>query len=135
MTIRYIRSTFITDQSKFIANCQYGKQIGKILDITKTGKNVTGPQNTFYWVWNLKNLETRFHILQMLKNILNLLTIILCMMGQTLFRTSSWGSGFKQNRFGIKFKNTVQMQSSFESGSGLLFRKYLKFVLFENGPS
>ena len=28
---------------------------------TETCKNVTGPQNTFCGVWNLKILETRFH--------------------------------------------------------------------------
>ena len=52
----------LEDQREFVEHFQSGKQIGKILDM-KTGKNVTGPQNTFYWVWNLKNLETRFQIL------------------------------------------------------------------------
>ena len=32
MFIAYIRSTFITDQTKFIDNCQYGKQIGEFLN-------------------------------------------------------------------------------------------------------
>ena len=35
MTGTYIRSTFITDQSKFIEHLQNGKQIGKILDMPK----------------------------------------------------------------------------------------------------
>ena len=35
LTGRYIRSTFIMDQSEFIENLQIGKQIGKILDIPK----------------------------------------------------------------------------------------------------
>ena len=35
---RYIRSTFITDQTKVIENCQYGKQIGKILEIQNKQK-------------------------------------------------------------------------------------------------
>ena len=33
LTGRYIRSTFITDQSEFIDNLQNGKQIGKLLDM------------------------------------------------------------------------------------------------------
>ena len=35
MTGRYIRSTFITDQSEFIEHLQNGKQIGKLLDMPK----------------------------------------------------------------------------------------------------
>ena len=35
LTGRYIRSTFITDQSEFIDNLQNGKQIGKLLDMPK----------------------------------------------------------------------------------------------------
>ena len=34
---------------------------------SKTAKNVTEPQNTFDWVWNLKNMGTRFHIFNILK--------------------------------------------------------------------
>ena len=44
------------------------------------------------------------------ENILNLLTEFLCIMDHTLFQTSSRGSGFKQNRFEAKLKNTVKMQ-------------------------
>ena len=45
LTIRYIRSTFITDQTKFIENCQYGKQIGKILEIQNTQKRRRAPKH------------------------------------------------------------------------------------------
>ena len=57
LTITYIRSTFITDQTKFIENLLNGKQIGKFLDIQKTSP---GPK-THFWDWNMKNMETRFH--------------------------------------------------------------------------
>ena len=33
MTGRFIRKTFVEHQSKFIEHSQYGKQIGKILDM------------------------------------------------------------------------------------------------------
>ena len=35
MTGTYTRSTFITDQTKFIEKLQNGKQIGKLLDMPK----------------------------------------------------------------------------------------------------
>ena len=35
MTGRYIRSTFIEDQSEFVEHLQIGKQIGKLLDMAK----------------------------------------------------------------------------------------------------
>ena len=38
MTGRYIRSTFVEDQSEFVEHLQIGKQIGKLLDMPK------GPQ-------------------------------------------------------------------------------------------
>ena len=39
----------------------------------------------------------------------------------------------KQNRFGIKFKYTVKMQSQSKCGSDFLNQKQLNMVLFENG--
>ena len=45
MLITYIRSTFITDQSKFIENLQNGKQIGKILDIKNSQKRHRAPKH------------------------------------------------------------------------------------------
>ena len=36
----------------------------------KTGKNVTGPQNRFSWVWNLKNLKFGFQFLTIFENYL-----------------------------------------------------------------
>ena len=39
---------------------QNGKQIGKFLDIPKRPQ---APKHIF-WDWNMKNLETRFHILK-----------------------------------------------------------------------
>ena len=38
MTGRYVRSTFVEDQSEFVEDLQIGKQIGKLLDMPK------GPQ-------------------------------------------------------------------------------------------
>ena len=92
------------------------------------------PKNTFLGLEYEKsgNLVPNF---EKKKNIIKMLTQILCRMAVTLFQTSSWGSGLKQNRLGRKFKNSVNLQSSFKSGSDLLCRKQLKMVLFENGPS
>ena len=47
MTGRFIRSTFITDQSEFIENSQIGKQIGKLLDMPKG----TQAQKHICWVF------------------------------------------------------------------------------------
>ena len=38
MTGRYVQSTFVEDQKEFVEHFQYGKHIGKILDIKKTQK-------------------------------------------------------------------------------------------------
>ena len=35
MTRRYLRSTFVEDQSEFVEHLQNGKQIGKLLDMPK----------------------------------------------------------------------------------------------------
>ena len=43
LTMTYIRSTFITDQRKFVEHFQYGKQIGKILDIQNRQKRHRAP--------------------------------------------------------------------------------------------
>ena len=126
MTGRYVRSTFVEDQREFVEHLQIGKQIGKLLDMPKRPQ----AQKHIFWVWNMRNLETWFQILKSLKNIIKMLTKILYRMAVTLFQTSSRGSRLKQNRFGRKFKNTVNAQSSFNSGSDFLFQKYLKLVLF-----
>ena len=109
-------------------NC---KQIGNFLDIPKRSQ---APKHIF-WDRNMKNLETMFQIWKHLRNMKNMLTQILCRMDQTLFQTSSWGSDLKQNRFGIKFKNTVNTQSYIKCGSDFLNQKQLNMVLFENEPS
>ena len=44
LLISYIRSIYITDQSKFIENCKYGKQIDDFLDMSKRPKTSTGPK-------------------------------------------------------------------------------------------
>ena len=103
-TITYIRSTVITDQSKFIEHFQNGKQIGKFLDMPKRPQ----AQKHIFWDWNMKNMETRFQIFIFLKNMKKMLTQNLCRMDQTLFQTSSRGSDLKQNRFGRNFKHTVK---------------------------
>ena len=47
MLITYIRLIYITDQNTFIENCQYGKQIGKILDIKNRQKRHRAPKHIF----------------------------------------------------------------------------------------
>ena len=85
MTGRYVRSTFVEDQREFVEHLQIGKQIGKLLDIPKRPQ----AQKHIFWVWNMKNLETWFQILKNLKNIIKMLTQILCIMAVTLFQRSS----------------------------------------------
>ena len=85
MTGRYVGSTFVEDQREFVEHLQIGKQIGKLLDMPKRPQ----AQKHIFWVWNMKNLETWFHILKSLKNIIKMLTQILCRMAVTLFQTSS----------------------------------------------
>ena len=80
-----MRSTFVEDQREFVEHLQIGKQIGKLLDMPKRPQ----AQKRIFWVWNMKNLETWFHILENVKNILKMLTPNLCRMAVTLFQTSS----------------------------------------------
>ena len=88
MTGRYIQSTFVEHQREFVEHLQYGKQIDDFLDLENMQKRAQATKQMF-WIWNLKNLETRFQLLEFVENILNLLTQFLCRMGQTLFQTSS----------------------------------------------
>ena len=60
LTGRYVRSTFVEDQREFVEHLQIGKQIGKFVDMPKRPHANTH----IFWVWNLKNLETWFHILK-----------------------------------------------------------------------
>ena len=62
----YIRSTFITDQTKFIENCQYGKQIGEILDQLNTQKRPQAPKPIFLGLESEKseNPVPNFEILE-----------------------------------------------------------------------
>ena len=70
MTGRYVRSTFVEDQREFVEHFQYGKQIGKILDIKNMQKRHRAPKHILLGL-NLKNLETRFQILKSLKSLKN----------------------------------------------------------------
>ena len=45
MTGRYVRSTFVEDQREFVEHFQYGKQIGKILDIKNKQKRHRTPKH------------------------------------------------------------------------------------------
>ena len=92
---------------EFIENCQYGKQIGKILDINKMQKRAQAPKPIFLGLESEK-YENMIHFFDFLKNILNLLMTFLCRMDHTLCQTSSRGSQLKQRRFGWKFKNTAK---------------------------
>ena len=108
--IRYIRSTYITDQTKFIEHFRSCKQIGKILDIKNTQKRPQAQQPIFLGLESEKSGNQVPHF-ENLETIWNLLTKFLCRMDHTLSQTSSRGTKIKQNRFGWKFKNTVKMQS------------------------
>ena len=44
LTGLFIGKNYITDQSKFIEHCQYGKQIDDFLDMQKRPKTSTGPK-------------------------------------------------------------------------------------------
>ena len=44
MTGRFVGKTYKEYQSKFIENCQYGKQIDEFLDMPKRPKTSTGPK-------------------------------------------------------------------------------------------
>ena len=88
MTGRYIRTTFVEDQREFVEHFQYGKQIGKMLDIKNKQKR---PQTPTPILLGLESEKTENHIvnLKISKHILNLLTIFVCIMAVTLFQTSS----------------------------------------------
>ncbi len=45
LTGRYARSTFVEDQREFVEHFQYGKQIGKILDIRNRQKRHRTPKH------------------------------------------------------------------------------------------
>ena len=107
MTGRYVRSTFVEDQREFVEHLQIGRQIGKLLDMSK---RPLARKPIFFGLESEKS-ENWIPYFENVENILNLLTKFLCRMDHTLFQTSSRGSGLKQNRFGIKFRNTVKMQS------------------------
>ncbi len=47
MTGRYVRSTFVEHQREFVEHFQYGKQIGKLLDIKNTQKRPQAPKPIF----------------------------------------------------------------------------------------
>ena len=64
MTGRYVRSTFVEDQREFVEHLQIGEQIGKLLDIPKRPQ----AQKQFFWVWNMRHLETWFQFFQSSKN-------------------------------------------------------------------
>ena len=102
MTGRYIRSTFVEDQSEFVEHLQIGKQIGKLLDMPK------GPQaqKHIFCVWNMRKFEKSifvdyvrneamlvfgFYFIFFQKNEKshNMFTTILCRMAVTLSQTSS----------------------------------------------
>ena len=85
MTERYVRSTSVEDQREIVEHLQIGKQIGNLLDMPKRPQ----AQKPIFWVWKMRKLETWFQILKSLKNIIKMLTEILCRMAVTLLQTSS----------------------------------------------
>ena len=47
LTITYIRSTIVEHQREFVEHFQYGKQIGKILDLKNKHKRHRAPKHVF----------------------------------------------------------------------------------------
>ena len=88
LTITYVRSIFITDQSEFMEHFQYGKHIGKILDIKNTQQCPQAQKPIFLGLGSDKS-GNPVPILENFENSSSLLTEFLCRMGQTLFQTSS----------------------------------------------
>ena len=76
------------DQREFVEHFQYGKQIGKILDIKNRQKRHRAPKHILLGLKSEKSGNQVPHF-EFLENILNLLTKFLCIMGHTLFQTSS----------------------------------------------
>ena len=68
LTGRYVRSTFVEHQRGFVEHFQYGKQIGKMLDIQNMQKRHRAPTHILLGLKSEK-METRFQILIFLKNI------------------------------------------------------------------
>ena len=60
---RYVRSTFVEDQSEFVEHLQIGKQIRKLLNMPK------GPQaqKHIFLVCDMKELKNRFFIMCAMK--------------------------------------------------------------------
>ena len=73
---------------EFVGHFQYGKQIGKFLDIQNSQKR---PQATRPILLGLESEKSgnQVPILESFETILNLLTHVLCRMAVTLFQTSS----------------------------------------------
>ena len=65
---RFIGTTFVQHQSKFIENSRYGKQIDDFLDMKKCQKRPQAPKPIFLGLESEKS-EIWFHILKVLKNI------------------------------------------------------------------
>ena len=110
LTGRFIGKIYTEYRREFVEHFQYGKQIGKRLDQQNTQTRPQAPKPIFLGLIS-ENLKIRLYFLDILKNILNLLTDFLWRLDHTLSQTSSCGSELKQNRFGGKFKITVKMQS------------------------
>ena len=104
MTLRFLGKTFVEHRREFIDKLQYGKQIGKCLDIRDMQKRPQAPKPIFLGLESEK-YEHQIIVCENVENMLILLMRFLCIMDHTLFQTSSRGSEIKQNGFGGKFKH------------------------------
>ena len=110
MTETYIGTTVVEHRREFMENCQYGKQIDEFLEQQNRQKR---PQATKPILLGLKyeKSENQISNFEKVKNLLNVRPEFLCIIGHTLFKTSSRGSEMKQKRFGVQLKNTLKRQS------------------------
>ena len=122
MTGRYIRSTFVEHQREFVEHFQYGKQIGKILDIKNTQKRHRAPKHILL---GLKSAKTGNQVpnLENFEKYLKFAHEISVQNGCDAFPNELMRFRFEAKPIWETIKNTVNMQSSFKYGSDFLFQK------------
>ena len=88
LTGRFIGKTFVEHQREFVEHFQYGKQIGKILDMKNNQKRHRAPKHILLGQKSEKS-GNQVPTFDFFENVKKMPAEILCIMGQTLFQTSS----------------------------------------------